>query len=378
MRILVTAARMPFAVNVMRKLSRRGHEVFAADSLRAAPGLHSSHASRGFVTHPPADDPAGYAAEVAALARDHAVDLIVPGFEDVLPLSVSGRFEAGRPRLFGGPGESLLLAHHKGRFLRWARERGLPVAELVIAPDRAAFERAAERFGHLVARRAFSRVGASTVVRAPGEPLGLDRLRFEPGNPWVVQPHVEGEEVSTFVVAREGRVRAHVTYRHPIRAREGGGIYLVAVDEPELERICAEIVEALGLSGHFGFDFLRGRAGTSLVECNVRLTAGVSLLGDAAYERALLGAADGTVHPTPEAAAMMVGGLLRAMGSRPRAIPKLVSALLSGAKPVDWSVRDPRTALYEVRAYFATKRGSARDDAGAYVHDLVYDGPPPG
>ena len=41
MRILVTSARMPFALALIRRLGEAGHEVFASDTYGAAPGNHS-------------------------------------------------------------------------------------------------------------------------------------------------------------------------------------------------------------------------------------------------------------------------------------------------------------------------------------------------
>ena len=42
MRLLITSSRMPFALDAIRKLGERGHEVFAADSYAASPGSHRS------------------------------------------------------------------------------------------------------------------------------------------------------------------------------------------------------------------------------------------------------------------------------------------------------------------------------------------------
>ena len=41
MRILVTSSRMPFALDLIRKLGKEGHAVFATDTFRTAPGSHS-------------------------------------------------------------------------------------------------------------------------------------------------------------------------------------------------------------------------------------------------------------------------------------------------------------------------------------------------
>ena len=46
MRVLVTSSRMPFALDAIRKLGERGHEVFACDSYEASPGSHSNYLRR--------------------------------------------------------------------------------------------------------------------------------------------------------------------------------------------------------------------------------------------------------------------------------------------------------------------------------------------
>jgi hypothetical protein len=40
-KILVTTARMPFAIGLIRRLGEAGHEVLASDTYAAAPGTHS-------------------------------------------------------------------------------------------------------------------------------------------------------------------------------------------------------------------------------------------------------------------------------------------------------------------------------------------------
>jgi hypothetical protein len=37
-RLLITSSRMPFALDAIRKLGERGHEVFASDSYEDSPG----------------------------------------------------------------------------------------------------------------------------------------------------------------------------------------------------------------------------------------------------------------------------------------------------------------------------------------------------
>ena len=64
MRLLVTSSRMPFALDVIRKLGERGHEVFACDSYDASPGSHSKYLKGHFTTASATGDPAQFASDV--------------------------------------------------------------------------------------------------------------------------------------------------------------------------------------------------------------------------------------------------------------------------------------------------------------------------
>ena len=56
MKVLCTTSRMPFAVDEIRKLGEQGHEVFAADTFRTAPGSHSAEVHERVVVPAPKQD----------------------------------------------------------------------------------------------------------------------------------------------------------------------------------------------------------------------------------------------------------------------------------------------------------------------------------
>ena len=86
MKILCTTSRMPFAVDEIRKLGEQGHEVYAADTFRTAPG---SHSRRSHATTRGAGTEAGDRAFVAAVAEvsEQQIELVVPMFEEVFYLA---------------------------------------------------------------------------------------------------------------------------------------------------------------------------------------------------------------------------------------------------------------------------------------------------
>jgi hypothetical protein len=84
MRLLVSSSRMPFALDAIRKLGGRGHQVFACDSYDASPGSHSRYLALDFAVlaqlfqQPLRETPR----TIHDLAKVHGTDR---GWRDALP-----------------------------------------------------------------------------------------------------------------------------------------------------------------------------------------------------------------------------------------------------------------------------------------------------
>ena len=89
MKILVTSARMPFALAVMRRLRQAGHDVFSSDTYEAAPGNHSRYVTAHTVTASPRADTERFVEQVAAFCSEHGIDVIVPTWEEAFYLATA-------------------------------------------------------------------------------------------------------------------------------------------------------------------------------------------------------------------------------------------------------------------------------------------------
>ena len=74
----MTSARMPFALAIIRRLARSGHEVHACDTYSTAPGSHSRYVQGHLVTAAPKFDTERFVRDVADYTREHRIELIVP------------------------------------------------------------------------------------------------------------------------------------------------------------------------------------------------------------------------------------------------------------------------------------------------------------
>ena len=289
MNILVTSSRTPFAIDLVLKLGRSGHEVYAADSYVAAPGSHSRFARGHFTFASAQDEPERFVADVERTCREHAIELVVPAFEEAFYLAVAHERLAAVTRVFTAPFATLARLHDKSSFQRLCVENGLPVPETVVARSDEELRAALGRFPRYFARAAFSRGGISLLTNTGPLAGHLDAGDVHPSetSPWLVQPFVDGPMNCSYSTVHEGRVTAHCAYRAPRQWEHSTGIQFESVDPEPTLALVRRIVERLGYTGQVSFDFVAAGDGLKLIECNPRPTDGVLLMDDEQLARGI-------------------------------------------------------------------------------------------
>lgn len=355
MRVLVTSARLPHALGLIRSLGEAGHDVYASDTFRTAPGLHSQHVREAILTASPAFATRTFVGQIADAVKEHAIDLVLPAFEEVFYLS---RHLADLPhaeRYFCSPLETLALLHNKQSFAELAQQLALPIAQTITVTSDDELRDAIEKFEHYFGRAAFSRGGVSLLTNT-GPLAGAmqpEECHPTPEQPWLIQEFVQGEDLCSYSVAHHGKIAAHCTYRHPLTIEHAGGIVFESVDEPETLACSRRIVEQLGYHGNISFDWLRSADGKLfVVECNPRPTAGIFTMQEGRFASAIS-------EPDFEAPYVAAAGsrqqidsaIVRDMFREPKNIPNDLHLLFSDTPDVYAQKGDRLPGLYQLLAY---------------------------
>ncbi len=296
-KVLVTAGRCMPAIGIVHALKPAGARIDVLDSIGAAPALHS----RGVVahiTHPPAPDPILYTDEVAQIARERDVDLIIAPFEESFFLS---RYRHRLPVPLLAPAFSAIQQlHNKAAFVRLCEQLGLPVPQTRIVTSQEAMRSALGEFDTYFARPAFTRGGAHQLTNhgPHGTSHSVEDCHPTEDLPWLVQAFAEGDETCILALARDGTVELIVTYEPTVAAKSGFAVRFTSIDDPAAVDIAKTVCGHLGYTGFIGFDYIRTADGPVLLECNPRATGGCFLMDQATLGRALLDGLDGlTVVP---------------------------------------------------------------------------------
>ena len=83
MKFLLTSVRLPHALGLIRHLGRAGHSVYATDTFRTSPGLHSKYVEEAILTSAPAFETRAFIGEIADVIRSRGIERLLPCFEDV-------------------------------------------------------------------------------------------------------------------------------------------------------------------------------------------------------------------------------------------------------------------------------------------------------
>lgn len=94
---------------------------------------------------------------------------------------------------------------------------------------------------------------------------------------YIVQPFIPGDRIVVDVVRQsDEKTIVSVSRREIIYTTNGCGISVYVFYDPDLESICNELAETLGIVGCVNFEFLKKEDGDYyLLECNPRFSAGV-------------------------------------------------------------------------------------------------------
>jgi len=387
MRILVTSARLPHALGLIRHLGEAGHEIFATDTFRTSPGLHSHYVQKAILTESPRFKTRTFVGQIADAAKEHAIDLVMPAFEEVFYLSRHLGDLPQPERYFCSDLDTLSRLHNKQRFLEEAARIGLPVGRTIVATNDRELREATEAFPQYFGRAAFSRGGVSllTNVGPLAGAVSLDDCKPTPEHPWLLQEYFDGEDLCSYTVAHHGRTAAHVTYRHPLTIEHAGGIVFESVDAPEIVDASRRIVEHLGYHGNISFDWMRKDDGElQLVECNPRPTAGIFTMEAEPFARAITDPDfDAPYVAAAGAREQIDSAIIRDMFREPQDIPEDLHLLLSGTRDVYAQKGDRLPGIYQILSYahvftfrhrMHVRRQKHSDLMEAQFFDVEWDG----
>lgn len=297
--VLITAAGnvfMPGTTACLKKNGERNIRLIGADMNDDATMLQMVDA---FYPVPRGDDPQ-YVEVLLDICRKEQVDVLLPIMSVELETLAknSARFEEIGTKVSVSKPAQLEIANDKLKLFQYLQSQGLPCAAFRSAatvpqlrdavyelgyPEKKVCVKATDGSGS----RGFRILSANTTKydrffheKPSSSEISLEelcQLLQEKANfpELMVMQYLPGCEYTADLLAHDGRVLYNCC-RKSLRMENSIMLDSVVVSNPEVERLCAQVVESLGLDGNVGFDIREDADGIPFIlECNPRITAGI-------------------------------------------------------------------------------------------------------
>lgn len=348
-RVLVTAGRMPAALEICRALARTGATVISADCY-ATQICQGSHAvAKSYRVASPRFAFEQYKADILTIVREEKIDLLVPVSEDVLYLTRFAEELTAHCELFFPPSPLLFSIHHKQKFIDFAEELGLSVPNSELYIDASRLPEYCEK--DYILKQVYSRAGQGVIFATAGEhprTYGVDS-----DGSWVVQERLLGETLCSCTIIHHGKIRSHLVYRPSVIAGSVGVVFR-QIDQEAIRAWVEKFAAKTQYHGIVSFDFIVSPLGeVSAIECNPRPTSGVHLFEPEMLGYAILDPSRPLPALSRRQRAQVTLGMLTALPSIFRKAGRRRETFLDifRARDVMFSWRDPLPALYQLVCY---------------------------
>lgn len=306
--ILLTGGRHPGVLELARRFHAAGDRVFSAESTRWHFLRGSLALERNFVVPSPRTDFDRWVKALTRIIDDHAIDLLLPGCEEIFFLAAARERLPSRCTIFADSAAKLDRLHNKWEFILSARAHGLAVPQTLLLRSKRDVE-ALDDVSRFVLKPVYSRFSARTILHPTPETVAAIEPTLD--DPWVAQERLQGDQICTYSVAHRGVLSCHASYLAKYTLGAGASVAFAAARHPEGRSWVERFVREEDFTGQIAFDLIETERGVEAIECNPRLTNGVHLFARAeAFERVFDGGATSCLEPAGAEPMMLAPSML--------------------------------------------------------------------
>ncbi|MCH9617824.1 MAG: hypothetical protein SP1CHLAM9_11450 [Chlamydiia bacterium] len=277
--ILITNGRFPATLDLIRNLSRGGHKVIVAETSLYHYCSTSKATAKNVLIPSPRECEEGYILKILQVIEEEKVDFFLPAWEDVLVVSKHlDRFPKGVA--FTSEYQVVHALHNKWEFSKLLTRLGYPSPSTFLVNSQVELD--SVPFDAFYIKACYSRGSESAYFVDRKE--NIPKIQNPQEFPLLVQEKIEGNQFCTYSICHNGKVTAHATYPLHYAKYDGSktrGTFCLSFEEVKHKKIYAlveEIAQKINYTGSLAFDIFENGDKLSILECNPRLTSGVTLL----------------------------------------------------------------------------------------------------
>ena len=285
-RFLITGARAPVALELVRNLARHGHYIVVADSLRYPAAKNSRYIKKYVIISEPVTQLNMFQKDLIRCIKSEKIDYLLPCCEEIFYISFLKDILSEFCNVICDRFELLSKLHSKYSIMGLAVNCGitLPYTEKI---DMACLQAGEIIFNNKIIKKEFSRFGLDVLLN-PDKSNINDFVGCSTGSS-VLQQKISGQEYCTYSIVYKGELKLHSCYQPLYRMGKAAGFYFKPVIHGKIKSFVKTFAMKHKYTGQIGFDVIDDGSEIFLIECNPRATSGIHLVADEDLAACFLG-----------------------------------------------------------------------------------------
>jgi glutathione synthase/RimK-type ligase-like ATP-grasp enzyme len=270
MRVLITSARAPVALEWAQIVLKNGHEVVLADTLQY-PLSKSLYGTEYQKVASPRFNLRQYEKDMLKLIAE--CDFVIPTCEDIFYLTnILETHSYFKVKVFAPSFEMLQTLHNKYRVQKLLNSEVLfPETKLITDPSHIDIDNTQS-----ILKPVFSRFGSDVITDISKKSVA--NITCSETESWVQQQRIDGEYICNYAVIHHGKVISHVVYKPKYLVNNAAATYFEYIEDKTCDEFIATFAQEHSYHGQIAFDFIRNEEGLFVIECNPRATSGIHLI----------------------------------------------------------------------------------------------------
>ncbi len=274
-RFLITGARAPVALELLRNLSRNGHQVYIADCLDYPLAKNSRYIEKYRRITGPENCLKMFEKDLIYYLKKEKIDYLLPTCEEIFYISFLKSKLSKYCQVLCDDFSLLSKLHSKYSIMELALNCSikLPATKKI---NLSYLKSYIDQLHDGVIKKEFGRFGLD-VLLSPENNKIKKFIKSRSGD-FVFQEKIVGKEYSTYSIAHKGVLMAHSCYQSIYKFKNSSGFYFKPAEHKKIKQFVLLFIEKYNYSGQIGFDILDNGDDIYLIECNPRATSGAHLL----------------------------------------------------------------------------------------------------
>ena len=268
MRVLITCARTPIAIEWVKVFKKIGAKIILTDSLKYPIASFESGITYIKIASPKLEFEK-YKKDMQKLIEDS--DLLIPNCEDIFYLAKL-RDEQDFKASFFMPDSSLLFSlHNKYEFFKHINSYvKKPKTELIYNKNSIKISK------DTILKPIYSRFGNDVIRDITKE--RIESIECSEKYPWVQQQKIEGKAICNYAVIENGEVISHTAYEPKYLLNNSAATYFTPYSDSRLDNFIKKFAKDTNYTGQVAFDFIDNGKDLFVLECNPRGTSGLHII----------------------------------------------------------------------------------------------------